>query len=306
MITAFAPATIGNITCGFDVLGMCIDQPYDEVSVSFNDENRVRITKILGDNGKLPYEVEKNTASVAVISLLKHLNIKKGMDIVINKQMPFGSGLGSSAASAVAGVVAANALLGLPLKKHELLPFAIDGEAIASGSRHADNVAPCLLGGITLVRENEPLDVIELAVPEDLYVVAVHQQVQILTKAAREVIPKHFSMKESVSQMGNIAAFVAALYQNDLSLMSRSLKDVLAEPYRKALIPNYEALEKAVLYAGALSFGISGSGPTVFAFANNKNKIPQIEQMIRQVLDKTDIAYSIFSSKINRTGAEIR
>ena len=215
-IRVFASASIGNIGCGFDVMGMAIDNPGDEVLLTRNDSNKLIIKKIAGDEGKLSYDAKKNTVSVAIQALLQKLNLKQGFDIELIKKMPLGSGLGSSAASAVAGVFAANNLLNKPFKsKQELVPFAMEGERVACGTAHADNVAPCMLGGIVLVRKNNPLDLIQLAVPEKLIVIVVHPHIELLTKDARAVLPKTISMHDGITQWGNTAALVAGLYQSD-------------------------------------------------------------------------------------------
>lgn len=305
MITAFAPGSVGNVSCGFDVLGMAIHQPGDEVSVSFNEIGEVRIVKITGDGGKLPTEASKNTGGVAVISLLKHLGEKRGIDIEIHKKMPLGSGLGSSAASAVAGVVAANALLDNPLTRRDLLPFAMDGEAIATGAYHADNVAPSLLGGIVLIRSYEPLEIIELPVPSHLYYAVIHPDVKILTKDARAVMPKEVPMQTAVTQMGQLAGFVAGLYQNDLPLIGRSMTDILAEPYRSTLIPAFKQVKNAAMYGGALSFGISGSGPSMFAFADSLVRAKQIAVLMQKALIHKQIASEVYTGRVNVKGAVV-
>jgi len=306
MVTAYAPASIANVSCGFDVLGLAVDAPGDEVSVQFNDIGKVRIVEITGDEGKLPFEVELNTASKAVQSLVNHLDYEKGIDIIIHKKMPFGSGLGSSAASAVAAVVAANHLVGMPLTKKELIEFAIDGEAVASGARHADNVAPCLLGGIVLVRSYNPIDIIELPVPDNLYCTVVHPHVEILTKEARDILPKQVSMKEAITQTGNLAGFIAGLYQNDLALLGRSMTDVLAEPYRSTLIPEYQSVRNAAMYVGAFAFGISGSGPSMFAFSDTASKSEQVAALMEKTLTSKGIGCKAYVSKVNTMGSYVK
>lgn len=305
MIKAFAPATVANINCGFDVLGMAIEQPGDIVGVNFNTSKKIIVRKISGDNGKLPYETHLNTAAVAITSLCKHLKIKTGIDIYLHKQMPLGSGLGSSAASAVAAVVACNHLLGNKLNKTQLLPFVMDSEAVAGGSAHADNVAPSLLGGIILIRSYNPLDIISLPVPENLHCSVIHPNVEILTKEARNILPKQISMQNTLIQMGNIAGFVAGLASNNLALVSRSLIDVIAEPYRSALIPHFEKVKNAALYGGALGFGISGSGPAMFALSDGLSKAEQISELMYKTLSNKNIECQVFTSKVNTKGAYI-
>ena len=305
MITAFAPATISNLNCGFDVLGLAIDQPGDEVTASFNAVGEVKITNIENDGGKLPRTAAQNTAGAAVIALMQHLGNLQGVDLVIRKKMPLGSGLGSSAASAVAAVVAVNGLLGNPLSKLELLPFVLAGEVVASGSAHGDNVFPSLLGGVVLIRSYEPLDVVQLPVPAGLYAVVVHPDVEILTREARALLPQHISMKDGITQTANLAALVSALYTNDLGLLSRSLHDVFAEPYRAALIPQFDRVRQAALYGGALGFGISGSGPSMFALADSSFRAAQIAELMVKVLTNKQIECESYVSKVNPTGAKI-
>lgn len=305
MITAFAPATLSNLNCGFDVLGMAIDQPGDEVSVEFNDQKKVNVLKIMGDNGKLPTDAAKNTAAVAITALLNALQSEQGIDIVIHKKMPLGSGLGSSAASAVAAAVAANHLLGKPFDKKQLLPFVLKGEEAAAGSIHGDNVFPSLLGGCVLIRSCDPIDVIELPIPNNLYAVLVHPDIEILTKEARAILPKQVALKDAVTQTGNIAAFVAGLYNNDFSLLSRSMTDLFAEPYRAALIPHFQAVKNAAQYGGCIAFGISGSGPSMFALADSGTRAQQIGDLMLRTLQGKNVKSDCYISKINKKGAYI-
>ncbi len=305
MITAFAPATLSNLNCGFDVLGMAIDSPGDEVCVSFNDSKQVNVVKITGDRGKLPTDPTQNTAAVAVSSLLQALNSQQGIDIVVHKKMPLGSGLGSSAASAVAATVAANHLLGSPFSKHQLLPFVLKGEEAAAGSIHGDNVFPSLLGGVVLIRSCDPIDVVELPLPDGLYCVLIHPDVEILTKEARAILPKQVPLKDAVMQTGNIAAFVAALYNNDLALLGRSMTDLFAEPYRSPLIPHFQAVKNAAYYGGAISFGISGSGPSMFALSDSGTRARQISEIMLRALHSKNVEATAYVSKINKKGAYI-
>lgn len=305
-ITAFAPATVANINVGFDVLGMAISQPGDEVMACFNASRSVRIAHISGDGGKLPREdAALNTAGAAVIALCQHLGETRGIDLHIHKKMPLGSGLGSSAASAVAAVVAANALLGSPLTKLELLPFVLAGEAVASGTAHGDNVFPSLLGGIVLIRSYQPLDVVQLPVPQGLCCAVLHPSVEILTKEARSILPTHVPMKDAVQQTGNMAGFIASLYTGDFALLSRSLVDVLVEPYRSALLPAFDSVKSQALDNGALAFGISGSGPSMFAFAPSLGVATQIGGAMQTVMASFDIASQLFVSYVNGKGAHV-
>ena len=303
-LKVFAPASVANIACGYDVLGFALEGPGDEIVVRFSGEKGLRITQITGAQGKLPYEVERNTAGFAAQKLLEHLGeTDRGIDMEIHKKMPFGSGLGSSAASAAAAVMAINELLKRPLEKRELLPFAVLGEQVADGAYHADNVAPALLGGIVLVRDNEELDVHRLPVPRGLHAAVVHPDVKILTKDARQVLSPQVSLQQMIQQTGNIAGLVVGLYQSDLDLIARSLEDVVIEPQRASLIPNFYRVKEAALQAGALGCSISGAGPSVFALnANNVIAERAGKSMQRAFLD-AGIDCRLYLSPINQEGA---
>lgn len=305
MITAFAPASVANLNCGFDSLGLALEQPGDKVSAIFNNEQIVRIVQITGDGGKLPLDAAANTGGAAVMALLKALGSNQGIDLQVHKNMPLGSGLGSSAASSVAAAVAANALLGSPFSKKQLFPFVLAGEAVASGSEHGDNVFPSLLGGIVLIRGYEPTDVVQLPVPQGLHIVVLHPDVEILTKDARNILPKQISLKHGIQQSANLAGLVAGLYTNDFGLIGRSLHDVFAEPYRAPLIPHFDKVRQAAMYGGALGFGISGSGPSMFALCDSQIRAKQVAELMQKALHGKGIAFETYVSKINTTGAEI-
>lgn len=299
-IKVFAPASVSNLGCGFDIFGLAIDRPGDEITVRWNKSGITCIKKITGDSGRLPLEANRNTAGVAVAAMLKQLGEKRGVDIIINKKMPLGSGLGSSAASAVAAAYAVNLLLGKPFSKSELIPFAMEGERIACGSAHADNAAPSMLGGIVLVRSLQPLDIIELPVPKKLKVVVIHPHVEVLTKDARAVLKGNIPLKTAVSQWANTAALVAALYKNDFDLLGKAVTDYVAEPARAALIPSFYNVKEAALQSGALACSISGSGPSVFALCNgNENKIAAA---MKKVFQKAGIKSEAYISAVNKRG----
>lgn len=305
-VRVFAPATVANVACGYDVLGFAIDAPGDEVVARFSDIPGLRITKITGDNGKLPKTVEGNTAGVAAQDLLKHLGLlDKGIEMEIHKKMPFGSGLGSSAASAVAGVYAVNMLLGEPLTKKQLLPFAMTGEASADGAYHADNVGPSLLGGITFIRSNEELDTHQLPVPENLWAAVVHPDIEILTKIARDILPTEVPVSTATGQMGNLGGFICGLYNNDLGLIGRSLHDLIAEPHRQKLIPEFYTAKQEALSHGALGFSISGAGPSVFALCEGEENAQKVAESIAQVFTNNDISNQKHVSLINLDGARV-
>ena len=303
-IKVFAPASVANVACGFDILGFALEKPGDEIIARFSDKPGLRISKITGAKGKLPYEIEKNTAGFAAMELLKHLGEEqRGIEIEIHKKMPFGSGLGSSAASAVAGVMAINELLKRPLTKREILPFAVLGEQIADGAYHADNVAPSLLGGMILVRNNKDLDVHRLHIPKGMYATVIYPHVKILTKDAREVLSDQVSLQQSIEQSGNLAGFIVGLFNSDIDLIQRSLQDVIIEPQRAKLIPHFYKVKEAVLNAGALGCSISGAGPSIFALSANSLIAENVGREMEKVFNDNKIENQLFISPINQEGA---
>ncbi|RKD17000.1 homoserine kinase [Pelobium manganitolerans] len=304
-IKVFAPATVANVVCGFDILGFAVNEPGDELLMKSATKPGVRIISIEGDEGKLPLDPQKNTVSASVISLLRHLRRDDvGLEISLTKKMPMGSGLGSSSASAVAGLFAANELLGSPLSKMELLPFAMEGEALACGHGHADNVAPALFGGFTLIKSYEPLEVIALPVPK-LFCALLYPHVDVPTRDARQIIRSKVLLKDAVTQWGNIAGLVSALYTNDYGLLGRSLKDVIVEPIRSILIPEFDYMKAYAMENGALGFGISGSGPTVFSLYHSVDDAQKVLTSLQKHLADKGIKSNIYLSEINETGPTV-
>lgn len=304
-IKAFAPATVANVSCGFDILGFAIEAMGDVVEIHLKDEPGLRVTSIEGDGGRLPYEVEKNTCTVAIQAMLDELGQQVGMDITLKKGLPLGSGMGSSAASAVAALVAANHLLGEPFEKKNLLPFAIAAEKAACGAGHADNVAPSLLGGFVLIRDYHPLDVIKLHVPDDLHCTLLHPHFELKTSDSRSVLRDSVSLKHSTIQSGNVAGLIAGLFQEDFELIGRSLRDVIAEPYRATLIPGFYEVKEAVKAAGALGMGISGSGPTLFTLSRGVEASESIIKAAQEVYDSIGLGVDTYHSAINVRGAYV-
>lgn len=304
-VKVFAPATVANLSVGFDVLGLALDVPGDEVEMTLNNSGKVSIEKITGDDGKLPFDPQKNTVSAVVIDYLKQRNISTGVSISLHKKMPFGSGLGSSSASAVAGLVAINALMEKPWDRKDLLPLAMEGERIACGSAHADNVAPSLLGGVTLIRSYHPLDVINLPYPENLFVGVIYPHVNVPTADARKIIRNKISLKDAVVQWGNLGGLVSGFCLKDTSLISRSLHDVIIEPTRSMLIPYFYEMKLLALENSALGFGISGSGPSVFMLYTDKTTAEKSIEKIKAFLLQKNIKSDIFVSAINPIGAKI-
>ena len=304
-IKVFAPASVANMACGYDLLGFALEKPGDEIIARLSDKPGVHITGIFGAKGKLPLEVERNTAGVAALRFLEHLELEKevGIELEIHKKMPFGSGLGSSAASAVAGVMAVNELLKRPLTKRELLPFAVAGEQIADGAYHADNVAPSLLGGIIFIRDNASLDVHRLPVPKGLYAVVVHPAVEVLTREARSILKNEVSLDGMIEQSGNLGGLIVGLHNGNFDLIRRSLKDVIIEPQRAALIPHFYEVQHAALNEGALGCSISGAGPSIFALCDNSFIAENVGVAMEKVFAKHKVDTSLFISSINLEGA---
>jgi homoserine kinase len=305
-VKAFAPATVANVACGFDIFGFAIEEPGDVVELRRCDKPGIVITDIIGDEGRLPRNAEKNAVTVVMLRLLEHLGIQDlGCEVVLHKNMPLGSGMGSSAASAVAGVVAMNELLGNPLTRQELLPFAMEGERMASGSAHADNVGPSLLGGFVVIRSYTPLDIFTIPVPEDLYCTLVHPDIEINTKDARFILRNEVSLKNTIAQMGNVAGLVAGLMKADYELIGRSMVDVIIEPVRSILIPEFKEVKLAAISAGALGCSISGSGPSMFALSRGMEYAVKAGNTMQQKFAEAGIESSVHVSAINRGGAVI-
>ncbi len=301
-ITVTAPAGVSNIVCGFDCLGFALCEPCDEMTVRLTDEKIVRIKHL--DEYGLPTEAEKNVAGKSLLAMLETLEDDIGFAVEITKNIKPGSGIGSSSASAVGAVVAANHLLGNRFSPLELAEFAMAGEFVASQSRHADNVAPCLMGGFTLVRSVEPLDIVRLDFPT-LFATVIHPQIEIKTSEARKILPVQVPLKDAVKQWSNVGALVAALSKGDYELISRSLEDFIVEPVRKKLIPKFDALKAASLKAGALGGGISGSGPSFFMLSETLDTAQKVEKAMRGIYEETAIDFNIYVTKINSKGVSI-
>ena len=303
-IKVFAPASVANVACGFDVLGFALEKPGDEIIARFSNKPGLRITKITGAKGKLPYDISQNTAGFAAQKLLEHLGEeRRGIEMEIHKKMPFSSGLGSSAASAAAGVMAINELLRRPLNKREILHFAVLGEQIADGAYHADNVAPSLLGGMLLIRNNKELDVHRLHLPKGLYATVVYPHIKILTRDSRNILSKTVTLKQSIVQTGNIAGFMVGLYTSNFDLIGRSLQDVIIEPQRACLIPNFYQVKENALKEGALGCSISGAGPSIFALSANSFIAEKVGIAMQKVFCNAKIDNQLFISPINQEGA---
>lgn len=302
-VRVFAPATVANVCCGFDVLGLALEAPGDHLVLETTEKPGVKIIEINGAD--LPYEIKENVAGKAAQSMLDACGAPFGINMTIHKGIKPGSGIGSSAASAAAAVEGVRALLGENFTANELVEWAMDGEFIASGARHADNVAPALFGGIILMQGYNPLKMIELPVPENLHVVVIHPQITVKTSDARNVLPKQVEMQAAIQQSANLGGLVAALYRGDMDMLSATLVDVLAEPYRKTLIPGFDLVRNAAMEAGALGGGISGSGPSMFWICKNEMTARDVQIAIDQAYKSQNIPYNLHSGKIAREGARV-
>ncbi len=304
-IKVFAPATVANVACGFDIFGFAVDAPGDEVIVRKRTDNQIIITNITGEEGKLTYDSTKNAVTVPIIKYLTKLDLGHGFEVELHKKMPLGSGLGSSSASSVAGVFAVNELLGNPLSAKDLLPFSMEGERIACGSAHADNVAPALLGGFVVVRSYSPLDVFKVKTPDELYVTIVHPDIEVNTKDARHILRNEVSMKNTIAQMGNVAGMIAGLMQSDYDLISSSMVDFIIEPVRAILIPEFWEVKNAALEAGALGCSISGAGPSIFAFSKGRETAEKVAIVMKSSFEKVGIHGISYVSGINQFGPKV-
>ncbi len=299
-IKVFCPATIANISCGFDVLGLALGAIGDEMIVHKTKQPGIIISKITGQT--LPLETMNNVAGVAGLALLEESEYSGGFEIEIHKKIKAGSGIGSSAASAAGAVWAMNELLEKPFSPIELVKFAMQGEALASGVAHADNVAPALYGGFTLVRSYEPLDIIKINTPPDLYATVIHPQIEVKTSDSRKILKTSISLKDGIKQWGNVGGLISGLFIEDYDLIGRSLVDHIVEPIRSMLIPGFSEVKSETIKAGALGTGISGSGPSIFALSKGKETAERVAEAMRNVYINIGVEYDIYVSKINTKG----
>ncbi|NQW36733.1 MAG: homoserine kinase [Flavobacteriales bacterium] len=302
-IKIFAPATVANVSCGFDVLGFALDTIGDEMHIRKSDKKGITITKIVGED--LPYDAKKNVVGAAGYALLDALNSDAGFEIDIYKKIKPGSGIGSSAASAAGTVFAINKLLGNPFNNTELVRFAMEGERLACGSAIADNVSAALFGGFTLVRSYAPLDIIKINTPNQLYATVIHPQIEIKTADARRVLKDTVPLKDAIKQWGNVGGLISGLYTEDYGLISRSLHDYVAEPFRSVLIPGFDLVKQKSIEAGALGCGISGSGPSIFALSKGLENAQKVADAMKEVYKNIGIDFYVYVSKINTEGVKI-
>jgi len=300
-ITIHSPATVANMVCGFDVLGFAVNDPYDIMKIRFSE--KVGVTIINEDEYNLPSDPEKNVAGAALLAMLEEIPEKIGFELTINKKIKPGSGVGSSAASAAGAVVAANRLMDDHFSKEDLVRFAMNGEKLASGVKHADNIAPCIYGGVTLIRSIFPLDIIQLNTPP-LFVTIVHPQIEVRTSDARSILKQQIQLKDAIKQWGNIAGLVAGLQKEDYDLIGRSLEDVLIEPVRSILIPGFDLVKQKCKEAGALGGGISGSGPSIFMLSKDEHTAKKVEEAMHQVFEAISLDHHTYVTTINNEGVK--
>ena len=302
VITIHSPATVANLVCGFDILGLALNEPYDIMEVKLLDESKVIIHN--RDEFNLPTEAEKNVAGVVFLSAMEKAGGNYGFEVTMEKHIMPGSGIGSSAASAAGAAVAANILMGNIFSSDEVVQLAMNGEKLASGVKHADNIAPCILGGISLIRSIHPLDIISIPSP-DLYVTVVHPQIEVRTSDARQILRQQVLLKDAIRQWGNIAGLVTGFLKNDLDLIGRSLEDVIIEPIRSILIPGFDEVKKGCREAGALGGGISGSGPSVFMLSKDLATALKVENVMKEVYERIGIDYHTYVTTINKKGVKV-
>jgi homoserine kinase len=314
-IQIISPATVANMVCGFDILGFAVESPFDEMEMRLvpraAGQTATEAIKIINiDAYNLPTEPEKNVAGAALIALIEEYEEKQmdttplAFEVKINKLIKPGSGVGSSAASSAGAVVGANHLLGNIFSKDDLVRFAMNGEKVASGVKHADNIAPCIFGGVTLVRSIFPLEIIALPSPS-LHVTIVHPQIEVRTADARSILRQNVQLKDAIKQWGNIAGLVAGLMKGDYDLIGRSLEDVIIEPVRSILIPGFDELKKACIAAGALGGGISGSGPSIFFLSKEKETAIKVEDAMKELYTRLGLAHHTYVTSINQSGVQI-
>ncbi|CAM4262489.1 homoserine kinase [Zobellia nedashkovskayae] len=299
-IKVFCPATIANVSCGFDVLGVALDNVGDTMVVRKTQEKGIRITKLEGQD--LPMETLQNVAGVAGLALLEKSDYTGGFEIEIYKKIKAGSGIGSSAASSTGAVWAMNELLDRPFTTLELVKFSMEGEKLASGVAHADNVAPALFGGFTLVRSYDPLDIIPIHTPIELHATVIHPQIEVKTSDSRKILKTNITLADGIKQWGNVGGLIAGLFTEDYDLIGRSLEDHIVEPIRSILIPGFDQVKSEALKAGALGCGISGSGPSIFAFSKGIDTANEVAAAMKEVYKNIGIDYDVHVSKINSEG----
>ena len=301
-VIVHSPGTVANLVCGFDILGLALNEPYDVMELTLLNEPKIIIHN--RDKFNLPTEAEKNVAGVVLLSIIEKMNNTIGFELTIEKHIKPGSGIGSSAASAAGAAVAANYLLENIFSNDEVVQFAMNGEKLASGVKHADNIAPCIFGGVSLIRSIHPLDIVSVPAP-DMFVTVVHPQIEVRTSDARQILRQQVLLKDAIKQWGNIAGLVTGFMKNDYDLIGRSLEDVIIEPVRSILIPGFDEVKAKCKEAGALGGGISGSGPSVFMLSKDRITAISVESVMKDVYNRIGIEYNTYVTTINHKGVEI-
>lgn len=302
-VRVFAPASIANMGCGFDVIGLALDEVGDILEITQSEGDGLSITNISGV--PIPEDIEQNVITPVVRKFLEKTGQKARIDVTICEKIYPGSGIGSSAASSAAAAFGMNELFGCPLSEEEIVECAMEGENLASGGYHADNAAPAVLGGIILIRGYEPLDYIQLPVPGNFYCAVIHPHIVVSTKAAREILPKAVPMHDAVRQWGNVGGLIAGLYSGNIGLIGRSMQDHVAEPYRKQFIPGFDELREKILDSGALAMNISGSGPSVFALCDHRGKAEAAAEIMQKHFDALGIGGEVYVVKVSNKGAKL-
>lgn len=302
-IKVFAPASIANMGCGFDIMGMALDEVGDILRITATDGEGLTIVNKSGV--PLPDDIEKNVITPVVRKFFEMTGNMAKIKVEVLKKIYPGSGIGSSAASSAAAAFGMNELFGCPLSEEDVVVCAMEGENLASGGYHADNAAPAVMGGIILLRGYDPLDVVKLPVPGNFYCAMIHPDIVVSTKEARSILPKAVPMHDAVSQWGNVGGLVAGLCTGNIGLIGRSMKDAVAEPYRKKFIPGFDELRAKVLSTGALAMNISGSGPSVFALADKYETAQAACKVLKEHFDALGIGYESYVVKVSNKGAKL-
>lgn len=302
-IKVFAPASIANMGCGFDIIGMALDDVGDVLEISVEEGDGITIRNLT--DVPLPEDIEMNVITPVVRKFLQTTGKKAQVNVSILKKIFPGSGIGSSAASCAAAAYGMNELYDHPLTDEEMVVCAMEGENLASGGYHADNAAPAVMGGIVLIRSYDPLDLIKLPVPGNFYCAVIHPHMMVSTKEARSILPEKIPMHDAITQWGNVGGLVAGLYSSDIRLVGRAMKDVIAEPYRKSFIPGFDELRENLLAAGSLAMNISGSGPSVFSVSDRYEPVLKAEAIMKKHFDKLGIPYETFAVKVSNKGSRV-
>lgn len=303
-IKAFSPATVANVSCGFDILGFAIDSVGDLLELESNNSGEIKILNIIGP-GNLPTDPDKNVCGVIAKAMLKKAKSNLGLNMILKKGIAPGSGMGSSAASSAVTAFAVNEILDKPFTQKELVEFAMLGEKLASGTAHADNVAPAIYGGLVLIRSYDPLDIIKIPVPDALFCTVIHPQIELRTEVSRDILKKEIDLSLAVKQWGNVAGLISGMHTANYELIGRSMKDFIIEPIRSVLIPGFKELTAKAKSAGALGSGISGSGPSIFSLSKGEKDAQNVANAMKTEANKMGIPFDIHVSKVSKKGSQI-